>query len=46
MVTQGQDKDIDDAITMWPKIINFITQPHNQKADYEGSISELLTLYN
>ena len=44
--TQGQDKDIDDAITMWPRIINFITQPHNQKADYEGSISELLTLYN
>ena len=44
--TQGQDKDIDDAITMWPKIINFITQPHNQKADYESSISQLLTLYN
>ena len=44
--TQGHDKDIDDAITMWPRIINFITQPHNQKADYEASISELLTLYN
>ena len=24
--TPGQDKDLDDAIAMWPKIIDFISQ--------------------
>ncbi len=24
--TQGQDKDLDDAILMWPKLIDFISQ--------------------
>ena len=41
----GQDKDLDDAIRMWPKIINFISQPSKQKASYEESVSELLKLY-
>ena len=41
----GQDKDLDDAIRMWPKIIDFISQPSKQKASYEESVSELLKLY-
>ena len=41
----GQDKDLDDAITMWPKIIQFISQPSKQKASYEESVLELLKLY-
>ena len=41
----GQDKDLDDAIKMWPKIIDFISQPSKQKASYEESVSELLKLY-
>ncbi len=42
---QGQDRDLDDAIKMWPKIIDFISQPSKQKASYEESVSELLKLY-
>ena len=40
-----EDKDLDDAIRMWPKIIDFISQPSKQKASYEESVSELLKLY-
>jgi flagellum-specific ATP synthase len=42
---QGQDKDLDEAIMMWPRIIDFITQPNNEKASFESSISELLKLF-
>ena len=43
--TPGQDKDLDDAIQIWPKLIEFISQPQDQKADFESSKSELLQLY-
>ena len=42
---QGQDKDLDEAIMMWPRIIDFITQPNNKKANYDSSIEELLKLF-
>ena len=43
--TQGQDKDLDDAIKIWTKLIEFISQPQDQKADFESSKSQLLQLY-
>ena len=43
--TQGQDKDLDDAIAMWPKLIDFISQTNAQKASFETAKTELLKLY-
>ena len=43
--THGQDKDLDDAIIMWPKLIDFISQPNNQRADFDSSKNQLLELY-
>ena len=40
--TQGQDKDLDDAISMCPKLIEFISQTNNKKASYESAKTELL----
>ena len=42
--TQGQDKDLDDAISMWPKLIEFISQANTKKASYESAKTELLKL--
>jgi len=44
--TQGQDKDLDEAILMWPKLIDYITQLNSEKANYETAKSELLKLYS
>ena len=43
--TPGQDKDLDDAIAMWPKIIDFISQSSSEKANFENSKISLLKLY-
>jgi flagellum-specific ATP synthase len=43
--TPGQDKDLDDAIAMWPKIIDFISQSGSEKANFENSRMSLLKLY-
>ena len=43
--THGQDKDLDDAISMWPKLIDFISQSNSEKANFESSKSALLKLY-
>ena len=44
--TQGQDKDLDEAILMWPKLIDYISQTNSEKSDYETSKSQLLKLYS
>ena len=41
----GQDKDLDDAIAMWPKLIDFISQSNSEKANFESSKMALLKLY-
>ena len=41
----GQDKDLDDAIAMWPKIIDFISQSSSEKANFESSRISLVKLY-
>ena len=43
---QGKDKLLDEAITLWPKIIDFISQKENEKINYSECISKLLKLYN
>ena len=43
--TPGQDKDLDDAIAMWPKLIDFISQSSSEKANFESSKMALLKLY-
>ena len=43
--TPGQDKDLDDAIAMWPKLIDFISQSSSEKANFESSRMALLKLY-
>ena len=43
---QGKDTLLDEAITMWPKIIDFISQKENEKINYSECISKLLKIYN
>ena len=43
---QGKDTLLDEAITLWPKIVDFISQKENEKIDYSKCISSLLSLYN
>merc|ERR1711991_1029206 len=43
---QGKDTLLDEAITLWPKIIDFISQKENEKINYSECISRLLKLYN
>ena len=42
---QGQDPMLDDAIKMWPKILDFISQKENEKTNFSDSIKGLLNLY-
>ena len=42
---QGQDKNLDDAIAIWPKLIEFISQRNSEKSSFEDSKSALLNLY-
>ena len=43
--TSGQEKDLDDAIAMWPKLVDFISQSSSEKASFENSKIALLKLY-
>ena len=43
---QGKDAILDEAIILWPKIIDFISQKENEKINYNECISKLLKLYN
>ena len=42
---QGQDEKMDEAIAMWPKILDFISQKENEKTKFEDCIQGLLNLY-
>jgi flagellum-specific ATP synthase len=44
--TKGQDNAIDEAHSMWPKIVKFIKQDQNTKSSYEESVNELKSLLN
>ena len=42
---QGQDQILDQAITLWPKITEFIKQQENKKENFNTSANELLQLF-
>ena len=43
--TQGQDPILDQAITAWPKITEFIKQKENKKEDFNSSAAQLMQMF-
>ena len=43
--TQGQDQTLDQAISLWPKITDFIKQQENKKESFNSSTSELMQVF-
>ena len=41
---QGQDAELDAAISMWPQLVEHIRQPEFEKADYASSVAQLVAL--
>ncbi len=42
--SQGQDSELDLAVSLWPELMNYIQQQENEKADFDSSCKELLKL--
>ena len=42
--SKGQDKSIDEAHEIWPKIVNFMKQDNSEKDTFEGSLQKLKAL--
>ena len=42
--SKGQDKSIDKAHEMWPKIVDFMKQDNSENDTFEGSLQKLKTL--
>jgi len=40
----GQDLDLDKAISIWPQIVEFVSQAADESADFKGSVDRLLKL--
>ena len=43
--TQGQDQTLDQAISLWPKITEFIKQQENKKESFSSSSIELMKVF-
>ena len=43
--TQGQDQTLDQAISLWPKITEFIKQQENKKESFNSSSTELMKVF-
>ena len=43
--TQGQDQTLDQAISLWPKITEFIKQKENKKESFSSSSTELMQVF-
>ena len=41
---EGQDADLDQAVKLWPKIVEFISQRPDSRADFKTSIRDLLAV--
>jgi flagellum-specific ATP synthase len=41
---EGQDADLDQAVKLWPKIVEFISQRSDSRADFKTSIRDLLAV--
>ena len=37
----GQDLDLDEAVNQWPKLVSFLKQTEDTKADFLSSLNEL-----
>jgi len=43
--TQGQDQTLDQAITLWPKITDFIKQEETKKETFSSSSNQLMQVF-
>ena len=43
--TQGQDQTLDQAISLWPKITEFIKQQESKKESFSSSSTELMQVF-
>ena len=43
--TQGQDQILDQAITLWPKITEFIKQKEDKIENFSASLSQLMQVF-
>ena len=43
--TQGQDQTLDQAITLWPKITDFIKQEETKKETFSSSSTQLMQVF-
>ena len=43
--TKGQDQTLDQAISLWPKITEFIKQKENKKESFSSSSTELMQVF-
>ncbi len=43
--TQGQDQTLDQAITLWPKITDFIKQEETKKEPFSSSSTQLMQVF-
>ena len=43
--TQGQDQTLDQAITLWPKITEFIKQEETKKETFSSSSTQLMQVF-
>ena len=43
--TQGQDQILDQAITLWPKITEFIKQKEDKIENFSASLSQLMQIF-
>jgi len=41
---QGQDEDLDKAISLWSEILNFLQQEETEKCSFESSVKQLIDL--
>jgi flagellum-specific ATP synthase len=41
---EGQDEDLDQAVKLWPKIVEFISQQPDTPADFNSSLRDLLAI--
>ena len=42
----GANPQLDEAIALWPKIIEFLRQNQNQRVDSDSSLSQLRELFD
>ena len=43
---QGQDQLLDTAVSLWPKLTEFISQSENHKEEFSSSSAQLIQLFN